>query len=181
MRQNHGHNAILHSTTRYRNASTSIASLTSGAAQLCSMPWKRPFLWHNPFNRLHLQGKWHATNQQSMGGGHNRRKLAGEGAKRPPPEGRSVQHCLVPTGTKQQTVWSVIQVYEAQHRSKSKSAACKARVRKVKQVKLWTILAWYLYFFVQNRKCRSSTKGTKVPPGHPPLPLSTTCLLGTKS
>ena len=48
------------------------------------MPWKRPFLWHNPFNRLHLQVKWHATNQQSMGGGHNRRKLAGEGAKRPP-------------------------------------------------------------------------------------------------
>ena len=25
------------------------------------------------------------------------------------------------------------------------------------------------------------TKGTKVPPGHPPLPLSTTRLLGTKS
>ena len=42
----------------------------------------------------------------------------------------------------------------------------------MKQVKLWTILAWYLYLFVQNWKCRTSTKGTKVPPGHPPLPLS---------
>ena len=45
----------------------------------------------------------------------------------------------------------------------------------------WTILAWYLYFFIQNWKCRTSTKETKVPPGHPPLPLSTTRLLGTKS
>ena len=35
--------------------------------------------------------------------------------------------------------------------------------------------------FVQNWKCRTSTKGTEVPPGHPPLPLSTTRLLGTKS
>ena len=110
-----------------------------------------------------------------MGGGHNRGKLAGEGAKRPP-EGRSVQNCLVLTGTKQQPEWSAFQVYEAQHRSKSESAACKSRVKKVKQVKLWTILAWYLYFFVQNWKCRTSTKGTKVPPGHPTLPLSTTRL-----
>ena len=47
---------------------------------------------------------------------------------------------------------------------------------KVKQVKLWTILAWYLYFFAQNWKCGTSTKGTKVPPGHLPLPLSTTRL-----
>ena len=55
------------------------------------------------------------------------------------------------------------------------SVACKARVKKVKQVKLWTILAWCLYFFVQNWKCRTSTKGTKVPPSaiatlyHPPI------------
>ena len=48
-------------------------------------------------------------------------------------------------------------------------------------MKLWTILAWYLYLFVQNWKCRTSTAGTKVPPGHPPLPLSTTRLLGTRS
>ena len=34
----------------------------------------------------------------------------------------------------------------------------------------------YLYLFVQNWKCRTSTKGTKVPPGHPALPLSTTRL-----
>ena len=60
---------------------------TSGVAQLCSMPWKRPFLWHSRFNRLHLQVKRHATNQKSMGGGHNRRRLAGGGAKRPPPKG----------------------------------------------------------------------------------------------
>ena len=42
----------------------------------------------------------------------------------------------------------------------------------MKQVKLWTILARCLYLFVQNWKCRTSTKGTKVPSGHPPLPLS---------
>ena len=35
------------------------------------------------------------------------------------------------------------------------------------------ILAWYLCLFAQNWKCRTSTEGTKVPPGHPPLPLST--------
>ena len=87
VRQNHGHDANLHSRTGYRNASTSIASLASGVAWLCSMPWKRPFLWYNPFNRLHLQVKWHATNQQSMRGGHNRQKPAGDGAKRPPPKG----------------------------------------------------------------------------------------------
>ena len=43
------------------------------------------------------------------------------------------------------------------------------------------ILAWYLYLFVQNWKCRTSTEGTKVLCGHPPLPLSTTRLLGTRS
>ena len=69
-----------------RRGHSSIGVCAFGLSNMpkCSMPWKRPFLWHNPFNRLHLQVKWHATNQQSMGGGHNRRKLAGDGAKRPP-------------------------------------------------------------------------------------------------
>ena len=30
----------------------------------------------------------------------------------------------------------------------------------MKQVKLWTIVAWYLCLFVQNWKCRTSTRGT---------------------
>ena len=39
------------------------------------------------FNRLHLQVQWHAANRRSVSGGHNRRKPAGKGAKRPPPKG----------------------------------------------------------------------------------------------
>ena len=71
----------------------------SGAAWLCGMPWKRPFLWHNPFNRLHLQVQWHATNRRSISGGHNRRRPAGNGAKRPPPKGGQLStlwHSKVP-------------------------------------------------------------------------------------
>ena len=145
------------------------------------MPWKRPFLWHNPFNRLHLQVKWHATNRQSISGGHNRRKPAGNGAKRPLPKGgqfSTLWHSKVPN-SKQSGVSS--RSMKRCTIAKGDRLACKARVKQVKQVKLWTILAWYLYLFVQNWKCRTSTKGTKVPPGHPPLPLSTTRLLGTKS
>ena len=44
-------------------------------------------------------------------------------------------------------------------------------------MKLWTILAWYLYLFVQNWKCRTSTKELRFPPWassiatlyHPPV------------
>ena len=28
---------------------------------LCFMPWKKPFLWHNPFNWLHSQVQWHTS------------------------------------------------------------------------------------------------------------------------
>ena len=180
MRQNHGHDANLHSRTGYRNASTSIASLASGVAWLCSMPWKRPFLWYNPFNRLHLQVKWHATNQQSMRGGHNRQKPAGDGAERPPR--REVSSALF--GTHRYQIANRVGWLPGLRSAAplQKLIGCmQGPLRKVKQVKHWTILAWYLYFFVQNWKCRTSTKGTKVPPGHPPLPLSTTRLLGTKS
>ena len=147
VRQNHGHDAILHSNTGYRNASTSIASLASGVAQLCSMPWKRPFLWHNPFNRLHLQVKWHATNQQSMRGGHNRRKPAGDGAKRP--QGRSVQHCLVLTRTKMANRVGCLPGL--------RSAAPLQKLIGCMQGPCET--GETLCFFVQNWKCRTSTKG----------------------
>ena len=52
---------------------------------------------------------------------------------------------------------------------------------RVKQVKHWTYPNMVSAPLCTNWKCRTSTEGTKVPPGHPPLPLSTTRLLGTRS
>ena len=111
VRQNHGHDSGQHPRAEYRNASTSTSSLASGVAYLCGTPWKRPFLWHNPFNRLHLQVQWHAANRRSVSGGHNRRKPAGNGAKRPPPKGGQLStlwHSKVPN-SKQSGVssWSM--------------------------------------------------------------------------
>ena len=50
VRQNHGHDA----GQEYRNAPASVASMSNGVAKLCSMPWKRPFLWHNPMQLVAL-------------------------------------------------------------------------------------------------------------------------------
>ena len=180
VRQNQGHNASHHPNAVYRNASKSITSLTHRVAKLCSMPWKRLSLWHNPFNRLHLQVKWRATNQESQAAASIDKSLQRLREETPPRRGGRFSpdwHPQVPMASRVGCLPGQRGTAPLQKVDGFMHGPCETS----ETGETWTILAWYLYFFIQNWKCRTSTKETKVPPGHPPLPLSTTRLLGTKS
>ena len=84
-----------------------------------------------------------------------------------PLEGRSSRRPSVHKGAK---TGCALTLRNAASSQKHCSVACKARV---KEVRPWTYPSMVNDLFVQNWKCRTSR--------HPPLPLSTTRLLETRS
>ena len=119
------------------------------------MPWKRPFLWRNPV-------QWHVTSgDQSVAATANDESLQVRVRKGTPPR-REVNSAPFSTQGCQITNKKGLSSRSVKCCTIAKGDRLRAKAR-VKQAKLWTILAWYLCLFVQNWKCRTSTKGTKVP------------------
>ena len=143
---------------------------------------EKTFLVAQPVQPVALTSKVACYQSRIVSGGLNRRKPAEIARRDTPPPGGEVGSAFI--GTPQVPMASRVRCLPCQRGT--------APLQKVdgfmhgpcetsETGETWTILAWYLYVFIQNWKCRTSTKGTKVPPGHPPFPLSTTRLLGTKS
>ena len=97
------------------------------------MPWKNPFLQHNPCNWLHIQVKRHSSwCVQAVAAIANDESLQVRVRKSHPPEGRSSRH---PSAHKGAKTGCVLTLRSAASLQKHCSVACKARV---KQVRPWT-------------------------------------------
>ena len=95
------------------------------------MPWKNPFLQHNPCNWLHKQVKRHGS-VQAVAAIANDESLLVRVRKAFPPEGRPSLH---PSAHKGAKTGCVLTLRNAVSLQKHCPVACKARV---KQVKPWT-------------------------------------------
>ena len=127
------------------------------------MPWKNPFLWHNPCNWLHRQVKRHGSWQcQAEAAIANDESLPVR-RKAHPPEESSSQH---PSAHKGARTGCVLTLRHAKSLQKHCLVACKARV---KQVRPWTCPSMVYVPLVMSDINRGNWASSIATLHHPPV------------